>query len=633
MVIPERTPAERLLSAAAVRERCGVMVALAENGATAHFRLHPERLDAAADYVIATMRANYPTLEIPFHSRWRHFTAGGRDRWRELRAALAGDAPGNAAPDEIARVAIELAIVSVLLDAGAGAAWRYREAGGAAIGRSEGLAVASIALYRRGGFASERGALRADAARLGDVSEVDLAAAFQAGADNPLAGLAGRAALMRNLGAAVAAQPETFGAEARLGNLFDAIRRQAIDGAIAAAALLEIVLRAFNRIWPGRIVLDGVPLGDVWRHRAFRTGDATAELVPFHKLAQWLAYSLIEPLQEAGLRVTAIDGLTGLAEYRNGGLFLDLGVIAPIDPDLARRALKPGDEAVVEWRALTVGLLDRLAGKIRAKLGADRDTLPLAKISRRRHLVGGAAHRAGNAPRRRPAACDRERRHRILTRAIEDGTAMPQDVTVLEHPLVRHKLSMLRRKSNSTSEFRQLVRELAALFVYEVTRDLPVTDTEIETPLMKMQAPILAGKKLCLLPILRAGLGLLDGMLDLLPSARVGHIGLYRDPATLAAVEYYLKVPEDVASRLVIILDPMLATGNSAVAAVTRMKEMGVESMRFVCLLAAPEGVHALRAAHPDVPIYTASIDSHLNDHAYIVPGLGDAGDRLFGTK
>jgi uracil phosphoribosyltransferase len=210
---------------------------------------------------------------------------------------------------------------------------------------------------------------------------------------------------------------------------------------------------------------------------------------------------------------------------------------------------------------------------------------------------------------------------------------MPQAVTVLDHPLVQHKLSLLRRKTNSTGEFRQLVRELAALFVYEVTRDLPLTEAEIETPLAPMKAPVLAGKKLCLLPILRAGLGLLDGMLDLLPSARVGHIGLYRDPSTLAAVEYYLKVPEDVAARLVIILDPMLATGNSAAAAVTRMKEMGVESMRFVCLLAAPEGVRALQEAHPDVPIYTAAIDTRLNDHAYIVPGLGDAGDRLFGTK
>jgi uracil phosphoribosyltransferase len=207
------------------------------------------------------------------------------------------------------------------------------------------------------------------------------------------------------------------------------------------------------------------------------------------------------------------------------------------------------------------------------------------------------------------------------------------NVTVLNHPLVQHKLTLLRRKDTSTSEFRQLMRELSLLMAYEVTRDLPTGTVGIETPMEAMQAPLLSGKKLCFLSILRAGNGMLEGMLDLVPSARVGHIGLYRDPATLVPVEYYLKFPDDVQERLVIVVDPMLATGNSAVAAVSRIKEEGAQQIKFVCLLAAPEGVERFQSVHPDVPIFTAAIDQKLNDHGYIVPGLGDAGDRLYGTK
>ncbi len=210
---------------------------------------------------------------------------------------------------------------------------------------------------------------------------------------------------------------------------------------------------------------------------------------------------------------------------------------------------------------------------------------------------------------------------------------MSDKVTVVEHPLVQHKLGLMRRKETSTAEFRQLLREISLLLGYEVTRDLPLTTEEIETPLTKMDAPRLEGKKLVLISILRAGNGLLEGMLDLVPSARVGHVGLYRDPETLVAVEYYFKVPQDLSDRLVIVVDPMLATGNSAAAALSRIKEEGAHDIKFVCLLAAPEGIKALREAHPDVPIYTAAIDDHLNDHGYIVPGLGDAGDRLYGTK
>ena len=210
---------------------------------------------------------------------------------------------------------------------------------------------------------------------------------------------------------------------------------------------------------------------------------------------------------------------------------------------------------------------------------------------------------------------------------------MPDNLKIIDHPLVQHKLSLMRKKDTSTQSFRTLIREVGTLLAYEVTKDLPLIYQEIETPLMKMNAPFLEGKKLCLVSILRAGNGLLDGFMELLPSARVGHIGLYRDPKTLVAVEYYMKLPNLIDQRLVLALDPMLATGHSSSAAVTRLKESGAENIRFVCLLSAPEGIEFFSKTHPDVPIYTAAVDEKLNDHAYILPGLGDAGDRIFGTK
>ena len=206
-------------------------------------------------------------------------------------------------------------------------------------------------------------------------------------------------------------------------------------------------------------------------------------------------------------------------------------------------------------------------------------------------------------------------------------------VTVIDHPLVQHKLSLMRRKETPTASFRQLLREISLLLGYEVTRDLPTGTEEIETPMALMNATVLTGKKLVLISVLRAGNGLLEGMLDLVPSARVGHVGLYRDPHTLVAVEYYFKVPEELSERPIIVVDPMLATGNSSIAAVQRIKEAGGKQIKFVCLLAAPEGVKEFQQAHPDVPIFTAAVDDHLNDHGYILPGLGDAGDRLYGTK
>jgi uracil phosphoribosyltransferase len=206
-------------------------------------------------------------------------------------------------------------------------------------------------------------------------------------------------------------------------------------------------------------------------------------------------------------------------------------------------------------------------------------------------------------------------------------------VTVIHHPLVQHKLTLLRDKATSTAAFRQIAREMGLLMCYEVTRDLPLHDVDIETPLERTRAPQLAGKKLCFVPILRAGNGILDGMLDAVPGARVGHIGLYRDPKTLAPVQYYLKLPEDIRDRLAIVVDPMLATGHSAAAAVSLLKQAGASQIRLVCLIAAPEGLAVFTAEHPDVPLFTAAIDRCLDEHSYIRPGLGDAGDRLYGTK
>jgi uracil phosphoribosyltransferase len=210
---------------------------------------------------------------------------------------------------------------------------------------------------------------------------------------------------------------------------------------------------------------------------------------------------------------------------------------------------------------------------------------------------------------------------------------MNPDFTLITHPLIQHKLTFMRDETTTTDNFRRLLREISQMMAYEVTRDLPTEMVTINTPLATIESPVISGKKLCLVTILRAGSGMLDGMLDVLPAARIGHIGLYRDPETLEPVEYYFKMPDDIGARLVIVVDPMLATGNSAIAALSRLKESGAHTIKYVCLLASPEGMAALRAAHPDVPVYAAAMDERLNEHGYIVPGLGDAGDRIFGTR
>jgi uncharacterized protein DUF1688 len=366
--------ARRLLSAEAVRERAHRLLAAGLEDRLDHFTVHTDRLDDCADAVVATIRANYPDLDIPFHARWRHFAAGGVDRW----AAVAAAAPW---PDDaaMARAAFDLAIVSVLLDAGAGSAWRYHEGRtGEIFTRSEGLAVASFDLFVGGAFSARpEDPFRVDAEALAALTSEDLRQGFQAGPDNPLIGLEGRAALLNQLGGTVAANPETFGRadDPRPGGLFDVLSERP---AIGAPAILDAVLRHLGPIWPGRISLGGINLGDTWRHPLAKADDATDGLVPFHKLSQWLSYSLIEPLEWAGLTVTDIDGLTGLPEYRNGGLFLDTDVLRLCDPGAAERPHAVDSTLVVEWRALTVALLDRVAPLIRTKLGLPNLTLAQA---------------------------------------------------------------------------------------------------------------------------------------------------------------------------------------------------------------------------------------------------------------
>lgn len=360
-----------------MRERTHEILRAGLNDALEHFAVDPDRLPAVADFVAGVIRDNYPDLMVPLHARWRHFVCGERDLWAQVASVRSW--PDAAAK---ARAAFDLAIVSVLLDAGAGPAWRYRDAiTGAIAGRSEGLALASLRMFEAGVFSADpRDPLRADAARLMQLSERDLVAGFQASADNALDGLAGRADLLVRLGRVVAERTDIFAlADAvRPGGLYD--RLAASDDPVAAPAILHALLLHLGAIWPARLTLGGVALGDTWRHPAIRQADATEGLVPFHKLSQWLAYSLIEPLQDAGISVADIGGLTGLAEYRNGGLFVDLGAIALRDPAQMQRAHAVDSTLVVEWRALTVALLDALAPLVRTALGVDAARFPLGCV-------------------------------------------------------------------------------------------------------------------------------------------------------------------------------------------------------------------------------------------------------------
>ncbi len=373
-----------LLNAAAVRSRAHRMLALALDDKLPNFRIYPEKMDGVVDLVLQTTRDSYPTLDVPFHSRWRHFVMNGDNRW----AAAASE---RRWPDPAARARAEfdLAMVSVFLDAGAGPTWRYRDPQtGLAIGRSEGLGLASLGMFTGGLFSADpRDPLRVDADVLSHLSVADAARGLQVSDANPLIGLEGRVELLRRLGKLVASKGDVFGRHdtPRPGGLFDQLAARAENGRLPAPLILSELLQQLGPMWPSRLTLGGIALGDCWKHPSLIMDDATNGLVPLHKLSQWLAYSLIEPLQTAGIEVVDIDGLTGLAEYRNGGLFIDAGVLSFRNVEDAQREHEVSSSLVVEWRALTVALLDRLADGVRKRLGLDAVSLPLAKV-----LEGGS---------------------------------------------------------------------------------------------------------------------------------------------------------------------------------------------------------------------------------------------------
>ncbi len=391
-----------------MRDRAHEMLDLALAGKVDGWRIDLDRLPETARFVASVIRDQYPDLKVPFHARWRHFVFGGQDLWADI-AARFSDAHARA------RAAFDLAIVSVLLDAGSGPGWGYRDARlGIEATRSEGLALASLRMFEDGSFSSLPGEpLQADAAGLSELQTRTLAQGFQVTDDSPLAGLEGRAGLLNRLGRQCAARPDLFALAdgPRPGGLYDAIRARSVHGRLAAPVILEVLLEALGPVWQDRLTLGGVDLGDTWRHPAMRRDDATDGLVPIHKLSQWLSYSLVEPLMAAGVEVTDLDGLTGLAEYRNGGLFLDMGVVVLADPADAAKAWPVSDPLIVAWRSMTVALLDRIAPLVRTELGVSAEQMPLASV-----LEGGTW-----AAGRRIAATQREGGGPPLT-ILSDGT-------------------------------------------------------------------------------------------------------------------------------------------------------------------------------------------------------------------
>ncbi|MEA5504521.1 URC4/urg3 family protein [Halotia wernerae UHCC 0503] len=361
-----------LRSPTAIRERCGQVFAWVNAGQSRHFSCDLTQLGKVADYVIEVMRCEYPNLQIPFHSRWRHFEAKGVPRLAQLDTQLA-----EITPLEKAAAKFDLAIISVLLDAGAGDSWRYYEQEtNLILGRSEGLAVASFQMFCQGAFSSNS-LPQADALRLQTLTEAELAQGLQVNTENPLVGISGRWKLLQKLGQVLVSSPHLFGAEnPRPGNLVNYLWEKSQNRQLAAATLLSIVLEGLSDIWPGRLEVAGVNLGDVWQHPAV----ADDGLVPFHKLSQWLTYSLLETLQELGLEITGLDTLTGLPEYRNGGLFLDLGIISVKYPEIFTSSYSVASEVIVEWRAMTVIILDQIAVTVREKLSMSAEELPLVKI-------------------------------------------------------------------------------------------------------------------------------------------------------------------------------------------------------------------------------------------------------------
>ncbi|MBD2107481.1 URC4/urg3 family protein [Nodosilinea sp. FACHB-13] len=389
-----------LQSPQAIRDRTRALFKLAEQDQLQHFRYHPEALSATAAYVLDVMRQQYPDGEIPFHSRWRHFEVEGRSRLDLLEPELS-----RLDLLEQARLKVDLAITSVLLDAGAGSRWRYVEPGtGIEFQRSEGLAIASFHSFTAGLFSSQPDhPWQADAHGLTQLTANQLAQAFQVNNDNPLLGLEGRVALLQKLGHTLRQWPQFFGSDLpRPGHLVDYWLQIAFQSQLSATTVLQTILLGLGPIWPGRVELAGTNLGDVWPHPQLPDTGSGSNLVPFHKLSQWLTYSLLEPLQDLGLTITDLDQLTGLAEYRNGGLFVDMGVLSLKNSADFEVAHPPNSSLIVEWRALTLCLLDDLATHIRQSLNLDAETLPLVKILQGGTWTAGrqiaAERRSGGEP-------------------------------------------------------------------------------------------------------------------------------------------------------------------------------------------------------------------------------------------
>ena len=361
-----------LLSPKAIRAQAQKIFDLSLNGKTA-FEFHPEKMQSTVDYVLSVIRKNYPDLNIPFHSRWGHFRVGGIDRVKTLDQMIAKEDAM-----EKARIKLDLVITSVLLDAGAGADWRYQELeSGKEFSRSEGLGVASFDMFVSGNMSSDRQALRADKEGLKDLNVEDLEQAFQVDEKNTLVGAQGRVLLLNNLGRAL--ENKTIFKDVRPGNIIDYLVGK-FGKTIPATGILRAVLDGLGPIWPGRLSAQKINLGDVWQHSTLGKAGSFEALVPFHKLSQWMTYSLIEPILEAGLKVTGVEDLTGLAEYRNGGLMVDSGLISLRDPTAIRTAWAPGSDLIIEWRALTIHLLDQFGQQVQKAFGKSPQEFPLAKV-------------------------------------------------------------------------------------------------------------------------------------------------------------------------------------------------------------------------------------------------------------
>lgn len=360
-----------------IRLQAQRLLALAKNDKLTYFKVNPEQYEATAAFVIEVIKSQYPDFNIPYHSRWRHFEAGGINHLQHLQELIR-----QKSAQEQGKILYELVIISVLLDAGAGNDWVYLQAQtGKPFSRSEGLALASLAFYEQGAFsANPKDPLRVDAKALIAFSDAQLAKGFQVTSTNPLEGLTGRVALLNRLGMALQQNSLYFGQEARLGNFYTFILSCTTTNTLSALALFSAVLDAFQSIWPTKITLEGTSLGDVGLHPRLKTQLSGSEFIPFHKLSQWMTYSLIEPLEQQGIKVTDLDELTGLPEYRNGGLLIDMGLLSLKNPKELDYPQDPSHELIVEWRGLTVALLDELAVLIRQALDKDHLSLPLAKI-------------------------------------------------------------------------------------------------------------------------------------------------------------------------------------------------------------------------------------------------------------